>query len=77
MTKLCCIFNTPSLYRESIYQCIEEEYDCDWYFEDTNNKLKTFDTSQFNSVIYLHARIFRSVFTGVKWYIETASEERI
>lgn len=56
MTKLCCIFNTPSLYRESIYRCIEGEYDCDWYFEDTNNKLKTFDTSQFNSVSYLHAR---------------------
>lgn len=55
MIKLCCIFNTPSLYRESIYRHIEDSYDCDWYFEDTDNKLKTFDTSAFHHVSYLHS----------------------
>ena len=54
MKKLCCIFNTPSLYRELIYKKIEETYDCDWYFEDTDNKLKEFNTDQFNKVQRLH-----------------------
>lgn len=53
-TKLCCIFNTPSLYRELIYKRIEEAYDCDWYFEDTDNKLKEFDTNQFRHVERQH-----------------------
>lgn len=50
MKKLCCIFNTPSLYRETIYKQIEYTYDCDWYFEDTDNHLKEFDTNQFKNV---------------------------
>lgn len=53
-TRLCCIFNTPSLYRELIYKRIEEEYDCDWYFEDTDNHLKEFDTSQLRHVERQH-----------------------
>lgn len=53
-TKLCCIFNTPSLYRELIYKRIEAVYDCDWYFEDTDNKLKEFDTDQLKHVERLH-----------------------
>lgn len=47
MIKLCCVFNTPYLYRESIYKRIEETFGCDWYFEDTDNKVKAFDTTQF------------------------------
>lgn len=54
-TKLCCVFNTPSLYRELIYKFIENTYDCDWYFEDTDNKLKEFDTAQLKNVVRLHA----------------------
>lgn len=54
-TKLCCVFNTPSLYRESIYKFIERAYDCDWYFEDTDNKLKEFDTTLLKNVVRLHA----------------------
>lgn len=45
--KLCCVFNTPSHYRELIYSHIENSYDCDWYFEETDNKLKEFDISKF------------------------------
>lgn len=55
MKKLCCIFNTPSLYRELIYKKIEETYDCDWYFEDTDNKLKEFNTDKFHNVVRLHS----------------------
>lgn len=54
-TMLCCIFNTPSLYRELIYKKIEETYDCDWYFEDTDNKLKEFNTDKFRNVVRLHS----------------------
>lgn len=53
-TKLCCIFNTPSLYRELIYKRIEETYDCDWYFEDTDNKLKEFNTNRLKRVERQH-----------------------
>lgn len=53
-TKLCCIFNTPSLYRERIYALIDQKYDCDWVFEDTNNNLKEFDTSKLHRVSRLH-----------------------
>lgn len=52
--KLCCVFNTPSLYRKLIYNRIEEAYDCDWYFEDTDNKLQEFDTNMFRSVERQH-----------------------
>jgi len=52
--KLCCIFNTPSLYRELIYKRIEAAYDCDWFFEDTDNKLKEFDTKLFKHVERQH-----------------------
>lgn len=44
MSSICCVFNTPSLYRKSIYTLIDKEYDCDWVFENTDNKLETFDT---------------------------------
>lgn len=56
MTKLCCVFNTPSLYREVIYTRLEKAYDCDWYFEDTDNHLAEFDTSKFQCVKRLPAK---------------------
>ena len=46
MPKLCCVFNTPSLYREIIYTRIDKEYDCDWYFEDADSKLVEFNTGK-------------------------------
>lgn len=54
MIKLCCVFNTPSHYRESIYTHIEKNYDCDWYFEDTDNNVKTFNTLLFRHVTFQH-----------------------
>lgn len=67
-TKLCCCFNSPSLYRELIYKKIEERYDCDWYFEDTNSNLKEFDTNQLKNVKRLHTYSL-GVFYGVKGLI--------
>lgn len=61
-TKLCCVFNTPSLYRELIYSRIENCYDCEWYFETTDNMLETFDASRFRQVKYLKARHFRGFY---------------
>lgn len=55
MNKVCCIFNTPSHYRELIYKRIDETFDCDWYFEDTDNHLKEFDTDILGAVKRLHS----------------------
>lgn len=55
MKKLCCIFNTPSLYRKAIYKLIDSTFPCDWYFEDTDNRLAVFDTTELKQVSYLHA----------------------
>lgn len=41
---------------------MEESYDCAWYFEDTDNHLRTFDTGQFRNVTILHATHFKSFF---------------
>lgn len=62
MKKLCCIFNTPSLYREAIYTMIDESYDCDWYFEDTDNKLEVFDISKLRHVSVLHTEKVGSMY---------------
>lgn len=45
MSKLCLIFNIPSLYRKAIYKSIDEQYDCDWYFGPTTAGIKEMDTS--------------------------------
>lgn len=54
MAQICCVFNTPSLYRELIYSLIDSKYDCDWYFEDTDNKLKEFDITRLHNSTRLH-----------------------
>ena len=45
MSKICLIFNTPSLYRKLIYTRIDQTYDCDWYFGDDDTNVKGFDTA--------------------------------
>lgn len=46
MSKICCIFNIPSFYREKIYLDINREYDCEWYFEQEENGINLFDTNK-------------------------------
>lgn len=43
MKKLCLIYDTAPRYRESIYQKIDESYDCDWFFGNINAGVKEMD----------------------------------
>lgn len=56
MQKLCLYFNTPSRYREEIYTRIERKYDCEWYFENTEQGIKPFDISRLKKVGILNTR---------------------
>ena len=56
MKKLCCIFNIPSLYRETIYTELERYYDCEWYFENENVDIALFDIKKLKSVNVLEHR---------------------
>lgn len=59
MSKVCCIFNIPSLYREKIYLDIDKEYDCEWYFEQDNSDISLFDVNKLRKVFVLkHRKIF-------------------
>lgn len=50
MGKICCVFNYPSHYRYSIYKCIEENLDVDYYFGDKlDTKIKSFDVKSLKS----------------------------
>lgn len=53
MNKLCCVFNIPSLYRELIYNEIDNLYDCEWYFENENVDIALFDINKLNSASVL------------------------
>jgi len=56
MKKLCCVFNIPSLYREAIYLCIDQEYDCEWFFEKENVDVALFDANKLKSAHFLEHR---------------------
>lgn len=75
MKKICCVFNTPSLYRELIYSRIEKLYDCDWYFEECANYLKEFDTSKFHHVTRLKTYSL-GPFYGVKGMLALLRDKR-
>ena len=45
MKKLCLYFNIPSLYRRAVYQSIDKNFNCKWFFDDTSNSIKQFDLS--------------------------------
>lgn len=62
MSKLCCFFNTPSLYRESIFKGIDSFYDCDWYFEKKDYHVEQFDTNILNSVSRLSSFNLKSFY---------------
>lgn len=56
MKKLCLYFNIPSRYREEIYTRIDGTYDCEWYFENTDENIKPFDISRLKIVGILNTR---------------------
>ena len=43
--KLCIIYNFAQHYRKEIFQLLDKEYDCDWYFGDTMADVKKLDYS--------------------------------
>ncbi|WP_341221448.1 glycosyltransferase [Polaribacter atrinae] len=45
--RICCIFNFPSHYRTSIFELMDQELNCDFYFADSTNtnNLKKIDYS--------------------------------
>lgn len=45
MQKLCLIFNIAPRYREAIYQAIDHEYECEWYFGRLKTDIKEMDLS--------------------------------
>lgn len=64
MSKICCIFNIPSLYREKIYLDIDKQYDCEWYFEQENNGINLFDTKKLKKAhILKHGRFISRFYT--------------
>lgn len=65
MTKLCCVFNVPSLYREVIYKRIDSRYDCSWFFEDVTNDLNTFDISDLKE-----ARVLKTIRVGSFYWVK-------
>lgn len=50
--KLCIIYNTAPRYREAIFQAIDREYDCDWYFGETKTDIKEMDLSLLSNAQY-------------------------
>ena len=51
MNKLCLIFNTAPHYRSTIYEYIDSEFDCDWYFGKLpNSGIKEMDISKLGNV---------------------------
>lgn len=53
MNKYCFSFNDPSIYREAIYKLMDESYDCDWYFDELDSSLKSFDVRELQHVYEL------------------------
>jgi len=51
MNKLCLIFNIAPHYRSSIYEKIDSEFDCDWYFSKfPDSGIKCMDVSKLKNV---------------------------
>lgn len=53
-TKVCMSFNNLSIYRRAIYTMIDKKYDCDWYIEDQDTGVNSFNDGELHSVRRLH-----------------------
>lgn len=45
MNKLCVIYNYAQHYRKEIFQLLDREFECDWYFGDSMGDVKKLDYS--------------------------------
>lgn len=48
--KLCYIGNRAARYRSAIFQSIDKEYECDWYFSEDISDIKEMDLTVLNNV---------------------------
>lgn len=64
--KYCCIFRTFALYREPIYTLIDKEFSADFYFGESNIKLKEADRTHLKG----YKNTFRCIdlFKGMWWF---------
>lgn len=76
MSKICCIFNIPSLYREKIYLDIDQTYDCEWYFEQEDNGINLFDTKKLKKAHILKHGRFISRFYIMKGLVSMVWNNR-
>ena len=56
--KVCMFFNDLALYRRAIYTMLDKEYDCEWYIEDVDTKVKEFDASELRIVHRIPVKSF-------------------
>lgn len=54
MDRICCFFNHPSHYRESIYSLMDEKLHCDFFFGDEVPSIKEMDCSVLKNVTRVH-----------------------
>ncbi len=50
MNKLCLFFDGLALYRRAIYKKINNSFDCEWYIEDINYDVRSFDEKELGNV---------------------------
>lgn len=50
--KLCIIYNFAAHYRQSVFELIDQAFDCVWYFGKSNQDIKKMDYSVFKSPIF-------------------------
>ena len=60
--KVCLFVNALAVYRRVIYKMLDEEYDCEWYVEDHEIGVKSFDTSELKRVHFLPVNQFGSFY---------------
>ena len=53
-SKICCFFNYPSHYRESIYNLMDKEIGCDFVFGDEEPSIKEMDCGVLSNVKRVH-----------------------
>ena len=64
--KICCVFNYPSHYRESIYKYLDERFNCDFFFGDRlEGKIKSMPVTTLDGYkATFKVKIFSN---GYKW----------
>lgn len=59
--KLCCFFNHPSHYRETIYKLIDSNFDCTFVLGDEVPSVKEMDCNKLKRVKRVQYRFFKSI----------------